>query len=54
MGLTAIAGDGKLQIAGVFDLAGELAKLICGCDYTVTAMIRERDVNVSADDAWVA
>src|SRR5258707_1317744 len=53
-GFSCAAKEGKLQIAGVFDLPAKLAKLICHRVDNTCATVRERELHVAANNLGMA
>src|SRR5260370_42337797 len=53
-GFSCAAEEGKLQIAGVFDLPAKLAKLICHRVDNTCATVRERELHVAANHLRMA
>src|SRR6266851_125924 len=53
-GFSCAAKEGKLQIAGVFDLPAKLAKLICHRVDNTCATVRERELHVAANHLRMA
>src|SRR5258708_12431032 len=53
-GFSCAAKEGKLQIAGVFDLPAKLAKLICHRVDNTCATVRECELHVAANHLGIA